>query len=668
MAPPEPRRWRTGAAVCGLALAGAGVVTLRPQRSVGAALRSALAEYDFSNHVSSSSASIAVSNAEEVGTHRIGDGLYPWTVVAVHTLTRLAASPADGMELYRWDVGSGVDPAAPALVAANAEGAFAVDVVFTELGLHELTLSSKRTGEALETKTVKATYVRREIRTLADAARSTFLDALQTTYKVDQKDGERLFGKKYTSMATLVELHLKGAASKSCDHWHDDAGILTHHMGFTLQLEQSLQAIDVSVAMPYWDYTEEAANLGVGGLHKSSIFREDWLGALSPASSDHAIDEGRWAYTEVHAYPKDADADVIRNPYGLLRSPWNTDKTPFITRYKDVLGVRGGGFSMPGCSDFKTTYQKTWIGDFFSDLNGALHGPVHIIIGGQWDFDDRRFNMTALDGASGMPEASGFFLLSSKFLWRQGFVRCPEFCAADTAQEDCECTCPREITENYKPYEVLQAAGQLDLNNGWLEPLYLLYSEMDWKDMWNILCHVGHAGEMFTSAAPYDPTFWPLHGLAERFLSYKRVQAAAGYTTLNETWGYTHMGALASDTDVVCDWTGVTGMELPTCARGTCSGHRKDDLLPFSDFLGKNETYTNEEFYVFTNPTNADLPYAYDSLSSWPACADQGIYFTEDDDSTDSTDDLPDMPTGQDDTLAAPSFKASLKGYLPSFM
>jgi hypothetical protein len=37
-----------------------------------------------------------------------------------------------------------------------------------------------------------------------------------------------------------------------------------------------------------------------------------------------------------------------------------------------------------------------------------------------------------------------------------------------------------------------------------------------WDPMLSMLCSVGHAGEMFTSAAPYDPLFWPLHGLADR--------------------------------------------------------------------------------------------------------------------------------------------------------
>ncbi|KAH8050501.1 hypothetical protein JL720_15357 [Aureococcus anophagefferens] len=350
-----PGRQRLSAAAVALATALACVAVT--QRSAVVATVAKLVALDYGQHTVSGSTTIGVSNAYERGSHKIGDGLYPWTVVELHLATRLEANPPDNAMEYAWSIGSGVDASDPALIDANRVGAGSVEVVFTAPGLHTLTLSSRVSGEVLETKTVKATYVRREIRTLTDAAREAFLSALETTYKVDQKDGERLYGSKYKSMASL--------------------------------LEQSLQAIDNTVAMPYWDYTADAYYLGIDEIHKSQIFQPDWLGAISPKGEDHVVDEGRWAYTAVHKYPKDSDRDLIRNPYGLLRSPWNTDKTPFITRYKDVLGVRGGGFSVPGCSDFKTTYKKDWIGDFFSDLNGALHGPVHIIIGGQWDLTPR---------------------------------------------------------------------------------------------------------------------------------------------------------------------------------------------------------------------------------------------------------------------------------------
>ena len=43
-----------------------------------------------------------------------------------------------------------------------------------------------------------------------------------------------------------------------------------------------------------------------------------------------------------------------------------------------------------------------------------------------------------------------------------------------------------------------------------------------------------------------------------------------------------------SDTDVVCDWSGVApdSFEMPRCTQGvTCAGHRADDLLPFEGVL-----------------------------------------------------------------------------------
>ena len=48
-------------------------------------------------------------------------------------------------------------------------------------------------------------------------------------------------------------------------------------------------------------------------------------------------------------------------------------------------------------------------------------------------------------------------------------------------------------------------------------------------------------------------------------------------------------------------------------------GPHAKDVLPFEwpvppDVEGARATYTNEEFYRFTAPTNEDLPYAYDAL------------------------------------------------------
>ena len=34
----------------------------------------------------------------------------------------------------------------------------------------------------------------------------------------------------------------------------------------------------------------------------------------------------------------------------------------------------------------------------------------------------------------------------------------------------------------------------------------------------------GIAGDMFSSGAPFDPSFWPVHGQIERILSLKRIR------------------------------------------------------------------------------------------------------------------------------------------------
>ena len=133
---------------------------------------------------------------------------------------------------------------------------------------------------------------------------------------------------------------------------------------------------------------------------------------------------------------------------------------------------------------------------------------------------------------------------------------------------------------------------------------------------------------MFTSAAPQDPTFWPLHGNAERYLQYARLLKAEGVLSFSESWGYSHAQELPSDTGIVCDWSAVdpASMELPTCAKETCPGHKGDDLLPFADLMDSQDgLYTNNEFYELVDPTNDDLPYVYDSLSYWPGCTDDTL-------------------------------------------
>ena len=77
---------------------------------------------------------------------------------------------------------------------------------------------------------------------------------------------------------------------------------------------------------------------------------------------------------------------IVRNPYGLLRSPWNTNKNPSILRGASMCGVSAFEFQgMPSCThhhqmiwdqELSSWYDWSWAISYFP------HGPVHLVVGG----------------------------------------------------------------------------------------------------------------------------------------------------------------------------------------------------------------------------------------------------------------------------------------------
>jgi len=135
---------------------------------------------------------------------------------------------------------------------------------------------------------------------------------------------------------------------------------------------------------------------------------------------------------------------------------------------------------------------------------------------------------------------------------------------------------------------------------------------------------------MFTSAAPQDPTFWPLHGNAERYTQLLRILDAQGIIDYSDEWGYDHTSGVASDTHVVCDWDGTSSHSgadvMPKCVKDVCPGHTEYDLLPFMDlYVGQTSLYSNKDFYDLVSPYNEELPYAYDSIETWKGCKDDSM-------------------------------------------
>jgi len=563
----------------------------------------------------------AVSNEyERARGYALNDGLFEH-MVQVHKSTRLElASGRPALFSVEQTPGQGD------FAGVNADGAPFVEHIFSNYGVYRVTavVEDPNGGDAESHDfTVTAKVIRYEVRDLSETDRTLYFDTLHKYYATGQKDGEALYGEDYKSLAYLVREHLYGAADKSCDHWHDDAGILTHHVGITWEMETSLRMISPATAAHYWDYTREEA-MGVE-WYDSPIFGDDWYGSNSPSNADHVVDTGRFAYTPVMSARGFSDTT---NPYGLLRSPWNTNPTPYLLRSNlTFYSHADGDTAFPSCAQF-AAYVNSSLAEVLYALNGELHGPVHIMIGGHWG------NKESWKPVGTAMTFDDKFLLLSKWLWRQGFVRTPDSCSSDVPGDECMPVCPEAIVgtlTNESAYAILANTGVLSLNpSGSALHTHFQDAGLDFKDFLVELCHVGWPGDMFTSSAPQDPTFWPLHGNAERFVQYLRVLKKWDVVGFDETWGYHHTTGVPSDTGMVCDWSEVKDVsDMPTCVKDTCPGHKEDDLLPFTKLYKDQgpDFLTNAQLYSRIDPYHDDMPYAYDSLSYWAGCQDNNLLY-----------------------------------------
>ena len=184
--------------------------------------------------------------------------------------------------------------------------------------------------------------------------------------------------------------------------------------------------------------------------YDSVVFDDDWFGTVdTDASETHVLATGRFAYTAVVANAR--EFSDITNPYGhvpafardcatvtrvvgqnvptpdryatlfvlsvvsrygLLRSPWNTNPVPYLMRSRYTFGELGGGLSYPGCQDFGNALGEETLAKYFSQLDGQLHGQLHVMFGGYWGYDSKWDPVEAIWAGSNV-------LLCAKFLWRQ---------------------------------------------------------------------------------------------------------------------------------------------------------------------------------------------------------------------------------------------------------
>lgn len=459
-------------------------------------------------------------------------------------------------------------------------------------------------------------YVRRDIKSLNSDDLSATMDAMYQLWALSDSEGQEKYGSNFHSSNWLTSAHLFNSAQRDADHIHEGLGFLPQHIKITNYFEESIQAVDPSVSLPYWDYTYESGN-----LEDSYMFTEDTFGSIvSPVDTtwgwtykddsiaDAAIPDGRWA--QIKADTADVD-DYLQNAFGYLRGPWNMNPSPYISRFavKNVL--------FPSCSNYYDWLSMNDFIDFMETAPFAPHAAIHGDLGGTYGcdkFDDLLTNGLIKDESSQRVICKSWFS-TLKELYRANYITPKDDCETRVFLDEEGITCGFECDDDQKD-DMISTMKKL------IKSTYVPHniSSSDWEGWRDFVCtgdgYRVFSGDQLESASPSDPSFWPIHPNLERL--YHAKMMAGGFSTSTE-W--------PTSAEDVCDKS--TCYEEVYGGSGSydecCAGHYEDDQL--LDFV-------NHDFYSGYGPTNREtmdgsdpssskytMTYIYDDFS-WSHCSE----------------------------------------------
>lgn len=337
---------------------------------------------------------------------------------------------------------------------------------------------------------------------------------------------------------------------RMCDHFHDGMGFFTSHNAITIDFEKALQVVDPTVTVPYWDYTIDFHEVQTSGgametFYNSIIFSDEWFGPMGDPGSDYVVTSGDvTAYLSVNptvwSIP---DSELkITNAYGLLRSPWNTAKVPYLMRSNKTFGFISDYTSAPRCAEFYHAMQMSDIKEFTDYASQNCHGAVHTLIGGVWNADWSEWAQTVdWDPLFAQTAAlQGFGV--HKNMWRDSndILSCPSSCGDDVPISECTCSCP-----------------SIDLDN--LTP----------ETARNVLAKVVSPAFSFNKI---DGTY-----IGHEFLRCVCVRGVGGVTSSLcgiGLWWFTPPRAPASDNTLLCNWRCGDNHDIGWCAVTTATTRR----------------------------------------------------------------------------------------------
>ena len=484
-------------------------------------------------------------------------------------------------------------------------------------------------------------YVRRELRSLTSGDLNATMDAMYAMWTTDDDEGKALYGSDYHSAEWFAQLHDFNAAWSDGDHIHEGLGFLPQHIKMSNLFELSMQAVDPSVSLFYWDFTIESTNDET--FYSSPMFADSAFGSL-PYSSMHGegsskewswrydsvadsyIPNGRWAGIQASANVFDS----LASPFGYLRGPWNTNPGQKITRFasNDLMSE-----NIPSCRVYKTWLQEMDWNAFMQTSENAPHASIHGSIGGVYGCDmldelyDAGYVGQDADGVDYRDDICYKWPFYMKELYRADILSSKTGCTADDALTwhgtACGYVCNSARDDDLS--SVLQGLSLSNYVSNASDPLL-------WEGIGDFIC-TGNAYRIFSgdhleSASPADPSFWPIHPTQERL--YHAKMFAGGFLNYTAVWP-SATGAPKLDYDWVCNhaecynYTDTSADKDKGYFSSCCEGHfEHDQLFDFSTGDRENKFGpTNSQILLDTDPTSRDyvVGYVYDDFT-WKHCRD----------------------------------------------
>ena len=470
--------------------------------------------------------------------------------------------------------------------------------------------------------TAMCMYVRREIRGLSDEDLTATLDSMYALWSTEEEEGQELYGDDFHSASYLLKIHHFNAAWQDSDHIHEGNGFLAQHMKMTNIFEKSIQAVDPSVALPYWDFTIDSSQ-GLTAF-QSVIMTEDTFGSMtmpynvswgftyeSDNMTDGAIPDGRWAYLK--SPTNDEYPDLLAG-FGYMRAPWNMNPSPYLSRFAYDYKV---GISLPTCANHYAILNEDKLSSFMYDMQNDPHATTHSLSGGIYGCDLLTPMLEAgyLENEEQQKALCAKWVFYLKEFYRYGYMTPKTDCAVENGVQSS--VCGFDCATDTKVLNAFMTNLQTKLST---------YVPADmgvdgWYGWYDFVC-TGDGGKIFSgdhleSASPHDPSFWVIHPTLERL--YHAKMMAGGFK--DSSW------PADSVNDFVCDKAQCYDETLLAVTYGNdcCYGHYENDQ--FLDFLSGNRSShmgdTNGEIIKAADPTSAtySMTYIYDTFT-WNHCDD----------------------------------------------